>query len=108
MKILARCYDRVIVVTGTHGVAKVQLGPDVRDEGRVLMGAPELGEVVQLEERADALAIYSCDGCSNYGPRGLPKGGDSAFQQFGLLHGAYPWSGRTPGWYCMGCSMAPR
>ena len=107
VKILARCQDRVIVLVGPYSVAEVQLGPEVRDEARLLVGVPQLGEVVRLEERADALKVFTCDGCSNYGPRGIPKGGGVAFQQFGLCHGSYPW-GREPGWYCMSCSMPPR
>lgn len=107
MDILARCYDRVIVQVGTHGVAEVPLGGGVRDENRVLLGNPTIGEVTQLEEPAGSLAVFRCDRCSNYGPRGTPPGGASAFQQFALLHGAYPWNGNQPGWYCMGCSMPP-
>lgn len=107
MRTLARCEDRVIALVGPHDVAEVQLGPEVRDEARLLVGVPVLGEVVRLEERADALEVFRCDGCSNYGPRGTPKGGGSAFQQFALGHGSYPW-GKDPGWYCMSCSMPPR
>ena len=107
MKILARSGSRVIVLLGPYSVAEAQLGSEVGDEGRLLVGVPELGEVVRLDERADVLEIFGCEGCSNYGPRGIPKGGGAAFQQFGLCHGSYPWR-REPGWYCMYCSMPPR
>ena len=108
MKILARCYDRVIVHAGGRVVAMVKLGEGVEDQHRVLVGYPAFDKTGALDCDVEAIVVSGCEGCrQNYGPKGAPPGGSDMFQQFALLEGSYPWNS-TLGWYCMGCSMPPR
>ena len=109
MKILARCYDRVIVRVDDTSIAEVTLKGKLEDRQGELHGPPDDLDVVTLKGKLEDLQVFPCDRCrTNYGPRGAPSGAEDTFQQFALLHGAYPWSGNQPGWYCMGCSMPPR
>lgn len=109
MKILARCYDRVIVALDDHAIAEVELRDPLRAEGQRLIGTPTKPKRVRVSFDTGDMKAHACDRCrDNFGPRGYPAEDAHAFQQFALQHGAYPWSGNQPGWYCMGCSMPPR
>lgn len=108
MKILARCFDRVIVHLGGRDIAIVKLGKGAEDHAGVLHGWPAYEQTGALECDVDSIAVHGCESCrQNYGPKGSPPEGTGIFQQFALLEGSYPWN-NTMGWYCMGCSMPPR
>ena len=108
MKILARCNQRVLVHASATTVAEVQLGEGVEDQARTLFGTRQLGRTTEVTSDLDALEVYVCGGCKNYGPQGSPKGDEGAFQQFALQWGSHPWGPSEPRWLCMLCSMPPR
>lgn len=86
-------------------LAAVQLDPS--NEREVTSGLT-VGDGAPVEADTRSIAPSSCDGCSNYGPKGEVPDTQGRFQQFALRHGRHPWSGGQPGWYCMSCSMPPR
>lgn len=108
MRILARCYDRVLVAVAGREVGLVKLGNGAEDRNGALVGTPDFEKVDTIDCEVEAVIVHRCQGCpENYGPKGSPPGGGDMFQQFALLEGSHPW-GRPLGWYCMGCSMPPR
>lgn len=108
MRILARCYDRILVETAPGRIAEVNVADvDLRGGDEVRGGlSPEDGEPVE----ADTTAIHptGCDHCANYGPRAPVPGAEGVFQQFALQRSSPAWFGWREGWYCLGCSMPPR